>query len=76
MQRCTVKYCILFSAVTTLTGNPDQATYTAANTLLDENALCTRPTFPNITSTAFMWGPVGEIGMRLNSFASEDEVAS
>ena len=67
---------MLFSALTTLTGNLGQATYTAANALLDANALCSRPIFPNIMSTALMWGFVGEIGMRLKSFASEDKAVS
>jgi hypothetical protein len=60
---------IQFSASNTLQANMGQANYIAANSFLDKLPFYSRP---EMESTTMMWGAVGNIGMRLKAFGSQD----
>lgn len=61
-------FFIMFSSATTVLGNPGQANYVAANTVLENLAAYRRSL--GLPAVAFGWGPVSDTGM----LASRPEV--
>lgn len=60
---------VFFSGMGTISPNIGQANYFAANCILDR--ITDRPR-PTIEATTLMWGGMGQIGMRLKAFGSQD----
>jgi len=52
---------VLFSSATSLIGNPGQAAYVAANTVLDTLAMQRRA--QGLSATSIQWGAIGDVGM-------------
>jgi NADPH:quinone reductase-like Zn-dependent oxidoreductase/acyl carrier protein len=52
---------VLFSSATCLIGNPGQAAYVAANTVLDALAMQRRA--EGLAATSIEWGAIGDVGM-------------
>jgi len=65
----------LFSALSTMTGSPGQATYTSSNSVLDSNSAWSRHARAHSAASGLMWGGVGYMGMRWKSFGSEEILA-
>ena len=74
-SECMFNNLILFSALSTMTGSLGQATYTSSNSFLESIAFLCRLVRPHIAANALMCGAVGDIGMRWNSFATDDFLA-
>ncbi len=59
---------VLFSSATGLIGNPGQASYVAANTVLD--ALARQRRASGLAATAINWGAIGDVGMLAEDHAA------
>jgi len=66
---------VLFSAMSTMTGNIGQSNYTAGNGMLDGYTFQQRQQRYSWDCT-LMWGAVANIGMRWKAFASQDFLAA
>merc|ERR1719197_214243 len=67
---------ILFSAISTMQGNMGQANYCAANAVLDAATFSMRTSnSDNFYAVSLMWGAIGNLGMRLKAFGSQDFLA-
>ena len=60
-RHLALDHFVLFSSATSLIGNPGQASYVAANTLLD--ALARQRRAEGLAATAVNWGALGDVGM-------------
>jgi hypothetical protein len=67
---------VLFSAISSMNGNMGQSNYCAANQLLDQLTFSRRTTnSDNFEANTVMWGAIGNLGMRLKAFGSQDFLA-
>jgi NADPH:quinone reductase-like Zn-dependent oxidoreductase/acyl carrier protein len=62
-------YFVLYSSVSALVGNPNQASYAAANTFLD--ALASQRRALGLRGTSVSWGALGEVGLVARNAATE-----
>lgn len=67
---------VLFSAISSMQGNMGQSNYCCANMCLDAQTFSMRTTnSDNFMPVTVMWGAIGNLGMRLKAFGSQDMLA-